>query len=834
MRHVFSGSVRTHGRRYLASALAICLGVAFVAATLVVLTSSKAALTDAVAPQYERASYVVIGGAVEYTPEGGTPEAIEQIAEVRGVESVAGLATANPRLASSGASLPVATVPADPALRWQQLVSGRMPRAADEIVLESRLLEEYEVRVGDTLELSDGDERTWRVKIVGTTQPAEVAGAPAAYASNDALADWQGGAYADEILIRGSDVDADALAAAVRAAVPDAELLTAEQRMADVVAGLTRDLDIMGAFLIGFAAIAVFVAILVVANTFTVLLAQRVRELALLRCVGARRGQLLRSLLAEAGLLGFGASVVGVAIGYGLGGIALVLLGNGGIGLSGDTVRPAATAILIPIAVGVVATLVAALLPARRATLVPPLAALRPLAAVRLRSRGTAVRFVLAALLLAGGGYLLSVGFGGGEGAEILISVLGGALTFVGVLLLGPVVVPAVVRLQGLVVSAVRGRRGAATGRLAVANTLRNPRRTSVTAAALLVGVTLITIMTVGAESVRATLTADLDAQYPVDLTLAASAGPLPESVRTAVRDTPGVASTATLSALATDVTVADQSIQVLGADPDRLATVVRDDALAGEFGRGTALIGPMFADEAGLKDGDELILDAAGGRLEVRVRATRALAEVYGVVLAEDDLAALGRTRPSGAMWVQLADDADVRSVVDTVTEALPTEGSDAGSVMLGGGAPQRVFYDQVLGIMLLIAVGLLAIAVLIALVGVGNTLSLSVIERTQEHAVLRALGLRRGQLRGMVAVEAVLLAGAAVIIGVPLGTFYGWVGTSALLGRLSGDVTLAVPVEQVLLIVGIAVVAGLLASVLPARRAARVAPASALAETT
>lgn len=839
MRHILLGSVRAHGRRYLASALAICLGVSFVAATLVVLMSSRAAVSDAIGPQYEGASHVVTGARPGDESADGQQATVERIERVPGVQAVDVVAITSVRLSSPGGGTEqpmVMSIPADAQLRWQQIESGRLPRAEDEIALDARLLDKYGVQVGDRVEITGPAATTASdATIVGTTATPDVQrpGGPEVFATTAAMAAWAGAVYPDEILVRASgDVDMTALRSAVESAMPGAELMTAEQRTDEVVTGLTRNFDVQGAFLLGFAAIAVFVAILVVTNTFTVLLTQRVRELALLRCVGARRRQLFGSLLAEAGVLGLVASGIGLALGYLGGAAAIAALSGTGIGVSGATARLDAVTVLVPLAVGVVATTVAAFLPTRRATMVAPLSALRPQAAIRVRSRGSVPRFVIAAMLVAGGGALMWTGAGGGDGAEILVAVLGGALSFLGVILLGPILVPAVLRLQGLVTGLSRSRN--TTGSLAVANALRNPRRTAATASALTVGVTLIVMMAVGAASVRETLVADLDEQYPVDVTVFgmdddgvtdAEAG----AVQSAVGDTDGVATTASMSTLdQSTVTIGESEVRTLGADPDALARVLRDDTLAGEFESGTALIGPGLADALGVSDHDEIVVDGPAGSVSVDLRVLAAMVSGSELVLTNTDLAELGRPVPDRVLWAQLDDDADVRAVVDEIEETVA--GMDNAQV--GGGAPARGFYDQILQIMLLIAVGLLAIAVLIALVGVGNTLSLSIIERTREHALLRALGLRRGQLRGVVATEAALLAGAAVIIGVPLGVFYGWAGTATLLGQLTEHTTLAVPVVQLLLVVTVAFGAGLLASVLPARRAATVAPAGALAD--
>ncbi len=197
------------------------------------------------------------------------------------------------------------------------------------------------------------------------------------------------------------------------------------------------------------------------------------------------------------------------------------------------------------------------------------------------------------------------------------------------------------------------------------------------------------------------------------------------------------------------------------------------------------------------------------------------------GVAMTPADLQQLVPDAPTTALWLRLDDGADLGAVMEGL--AGTTAGADGVTVV--GAAPQRVQLEQVLDVMLLVVTGLLGVAVLIALIGIGNTLSLSVLERTRESALLRALGLTRAQLRGMLAVEAVLLAGVSAGLGVLLGAFYGWMGAQTVLPSGTA-VSLVMPWGRVALVVVVALAAGLLASVLPARRAARVAPAAALAD--
>jgi putative ABC transport system permease protein len=838
MRTVILASMRGHARRYVAAALAVGLGVMFVATALVVLSTVKAGLTQAVAAKYERADLVLLSG------EGSVgADLVSRLRQLDGVAAAAGVAApTNVRVAYQGEVRPqwltVTALPTEASLRWQHVDAGRLPAALGEVAIDASRAEDHGLRPGSTLAVTDIDGNRHRVRVVGILPPGTLGEDSAAVATERTVAAWDARVVEyTEVLVRtesGGTRDDVVAAAVAKTAGSGATVVTAEARAGEVARSLTGGVDIAGALLLGFAGVAAFVAVLVVANTFTIVLAQRTRELALLRCVGARGGQLVGSVLAESALLGLAASVVGTAAGCGAAVVAAGLLSTSGIDLplSGIDVPPALLA--VPMAVGVAMTVLAALAPARRATRVSPLAALRPEPVVEVRSRAGYIRIALAAVALVAGTGVMLLGAGSGE---IVAGVAGGALSFLGVLASGPLLVPAVVRLLGTVTRAV----GGVPARLAVSNAVRNPRRTAATSTALLVGVTLIVLMTVGAASVQRSVQNSLDKELPVDISLSATAGGVPDRTLAAARAVDGVGRSVVLREAEVRATTAaggtgrGEGIRVTGVDPRALATVVRSPALGQGLRPGVALVAPTLAGRLGVESGGDLVLTSAGRRLEVLAQVV-ANPATPDVVLAQADLSQLAPNAVTSGLWARVADGADPRTVVadlgeavaDTAQNASPT----AGGIELGGGAPQRMLFEQVLDVMLLVAACLLAVAVVIALVGVGNTLSLSVIERTREQALLRALGLTRGQLRRTLAVEALLVAGVAVAVGIPLGLLYGWAGTATLLGAaIDEEVLLAVPVGRLALIAGVALLAGLLASVLPARRAVRVSPAAALA---
>ena len=342
-----------------------------------------------------------------------------------------------------------------------------------------------------------------------------------------------------------------------------ADVRTGEETARDAATGEAASLT--GVLLV-FGAIAVLVAGLVIANTFAVLLAQRTRELALLRCVGATRAQVGRGVLLEAFVVGLLASAVGVAAGVGLAAATTALVGRVDSPVPLGTVVVPTSAVLVGLVVGTLVTVLSALAPARAATRVAPLAALRPLVPPPVRSRAGAVRLAVGVLVLVPSAAALVVL---ARSAQLTPAVGAGALSFLGFLLVAQRLVPAVVALAG---SSVR-RIGGVPGRLAAGNALRNPRRTAATATALLIGVTLTTAVVVGASSTRATATGALEAGYPTDVVVEGS-DLLDDALLQRIDAVDGVAGVSPVTTL--DVTSGDLTFTVQGLDPDSAGRVVR------------------------------------------------------------------------------------------------------------------------------------------------------------------------------------------------------------------------------------------------------------------
>ncbi len=822
MREVTLAGLRAHTARLVASTVAIVIAVAFVVATLVLNETSASTVLAAAGAEFVDADVVVVSD--DYTSLEQEAAALAGLAAVRAVAPAWETSVQAVVPGRAGAQyVQVEAVAQDPALRWQQLASGALPAGVGEVAVSERLGAE----VGDVLDLTtfDNESGTTATSTAVVVGVVDLGGDPdaglfgRAFATTEQVRSWGAG---DPVQLRvaGTGVAPDVLVADVRTALAGAPVTvrTGTEQAEAEAAELTGDTVVLTTALLVFAAVAVLVAGLVIANTFAVLLAQRTRELALLRCVGATSRQVRRSVLAESVVIGAVASVLGVVAGIGLA-VAVSAIASAldsPVPLSELSVPP--LAVIAGLVLGTGVTVVAALAPSRAATRLSPLAALRPLDPAPVRSRSGLGRLVLGLGLLLPGAALLAVGV---FAAQALLAVAGGAVSALGVVVLAQRALPPVVAAAGRLV----GRVGGVPGELAAGNASRNPRRTAATATALLIGVTLTTAMVVGAASTRSTSTAALDSTYPTDVVVEGLGSPLPEALLSDLIGTEGVAAVAPV--VGAQVQGPDgEATAVLGYDIAAAKTVLRSDADTPLPQAGSAVVPTYLADAWDLISGDTVTLTTQGRSVSAKVLV---VAADQRLALTAQDLRSLAPGAGIDSYWLRLDDESDraQNAVVDRVTDVV---GSAEPLAQVTGLVSVRAALDDLLDVLLLVVTGLLGVAVVIALIGVGNTLALSVVERRQESGLLRALGLSRAQLRATLAWEAVLVAAVAAVLGVALGAVYGLAGTAAVLGR-TGDVVLTVPWLQVAAIVVVATLAGLLASVLPARRASRVSPVSAIA---
>lgn len=823
-------SLRAHSARLVFSSLAIVLGVGFAAGTF--------ALTDTIQRGYE-SSFAADARRLDVVAtrdgsDAATPaDLAETVRDVEGVQAAAvrytgygKLLDKEGRLAGGGQGFArVDSVAPVESLQWQQVVSGRLASAPDEVTLDRSSAKRFGYSVGDTVRLLDVDDDVRSYELVGTVDMSgspQYAGSPYAgvtAAQAKRLVGVDTKVRVDVLAADGSD--RATVKANVDAALPSGwTTYTSAQYTERQLKDIASELAQLRIGLLAFAGIAMFVAAIVIANTFTILVAQRVREMALLRCVGATRGQVYRSVLAESLVLGLVGSALGLLAGIGLAAAAQAVLRTVDAPVPEGPVSPTVVGMVVPFVLGTVVTVAAAALPAVGATRIAPVAALRNQPGIGKARKSHRVRTVLALLAVLGGCGAMTPGvLGDGGETEFLLALGGGALTFLGVLFLTPFVVPRLIGLVGWVFATPFRT----PGKLARANAVRNPGRAAATSAALLVGVTLISIMAVVSSSVQKTATAGLEEEFPYDLVVSGRGSAVPESVLQQLDGEDELSGVVSVRTAQGRIGGSDE-ILVEGVDRQALARELGQLKTYAKAADGKVVVPKYLAVRQHLSVGDEVTVRFGGGKtLTAEVAGT-----VTGekVIATEHDLRAAVPSAAVGSVFLVAKSGAAAEDVQLAVDDAL------AGHPELTAEGPlqYRAALEKGLETTLLLFAGLVGVAVLIALVGIANTLALSVLERTRESGVLRALGLTRRQLRGMFSGEAALMAAVAGVLGVALGVGFGYVAITSLLGR--ADAVLVVPYGRLAAFVGVAALAGLVASLLPARKAARSSVVAAMAE--
>jgi len=847
--------------RLVAAGIAIVIGTAFVALTMLAGNAMQQASRTAMSAQYAQADLVLRSNADQQLT----------LDEVAALQAVDGVTSVDPMLESwQNFATPernivqiAVAMPADQAHNPFALTDGSWPTQAGQIALDATNAELFGVGIGDEITLAAGsetpapDQHLTVVGIISDPNGAYLQSVGAVLMSRadlemlrtagDAATQLTGALISTDGVPEQAVRDQIVTATAQRTGIaPDALELRTTTEIADARAASAMGGENLAVLFFGltFAAIALLVAGLVIANTFSVLIAQRTRTLALLRCVGADRGQIRRSVLLEALGLGLAASVVGTALGTALAQVGLQLAAHANLALPLPTVvQPTPLALGLPILVGTVVTTLAALVPARAATRVAPLAALQPLDAPSVAKRAGRLRLALASLMVVGGAAAV---WGGVQLANpnswltgridrtvdlnvaLLIAIAGVSISFVGVLISAVFWLPSVAGLAGRLV----GLSGP-TARLAAANTLRNPRRTAATATALLIGVTLVSTVSTGAASAQSTLNHILDTNFPMDVLInqvdTGTSGGLSLGLRDELAATNGVGAVVPVAEAPVWVTMpgaADpQEIGVKAVDSTALDDVVRNPDLLAALAPGTVVVPRQTALASSVADGDQLTLTGPDGTLTVKV----ALSDMFDQALFLDtaDLTNLDANAPTTGLWLGLANPLDAANVLPRI-QRVAADAPD--TVFIQGWGAERATYERFIGTALNVVIGLLAASVVIALIGVANTLSLSVIERQRESATLRAIGLSGRRLRQMLAIEGMLIASVGAVLGLVIGVIYGWAGATTLLAQV-GDVVLTLPWPQIWAALAIALAAGALASILPGRTAAKAAPVAALA---
>lgn len=822
-------------RRVIGASIAVIIGVAFLASTMILGDAMTKGIDNLFTEGYSgtdvhvRSATEISNGEADArnSVDASVLDTLQLLPEVASAQArIEGLAT----VVGSDGDPVGGNGPPTLGLNWVDfdrnpyvLIEGRAPTAAGEVVIDSGAAETGGLAVGDatTVQVRTAE----RVVIVGIAE----------LASGNQLGGvtftWFDTTTAQSLLLASNDVlsgvdlqaapgvsDTELQAAVERGLPADLEALTEQQLIDEDTAALDADfLGFFKTFLLAFAVIALLVATFSISNTFAILVAQRTRESALLRAIGASRRQVLASVTVEALMIGLLATVIGLGVGVGVAFGFNAVLTAAGFGIPTAGMGLSLTTAAICGIVGLAVTLLASTIPAIRASRVAPLAALRDIAVDR--SGFSKIRAALAVLVLGAGitGMVLATEVGD---SPVQIAGLSALAMFVGFVLLGPVVARFASAVIGAPIAAVRGQSGV----LARRNAMRNPKRTSGTASALMIGTAVVALFASFGSSLTTSLDDLINESFGGDLVITPqgfSSAAISPQMAAEIDALPEVDAVARLSFAA--MLVDGRNDEPLATDFSTLLDVASLGEVDGDLSAagGSALaIGRSYAEEHSLALGDTVSGEFIDGSSEtITVRAIFENENLFGNLLV------------SSAAWERHTDTPE-----DFVVMIGLVDGADLGAVRpeieniaAGYGSPkvedsdeylesQRAQIDQMLGLVY----GLLGLAVVIALIGITNTLSLSIHERTREIGLLRAVGQSRRGVRSTVRWESVIIAVFGTVGGLALGTFMCW-GLFRAIAATEGFGTFAPSITTLGVVLAVAIVAGVLAAARPARRASK-----------
>ncbi|HET8814940.1 MAG TPA: FtsX-like permease family protein [Solirubrobacterales bacterium] len=825
--------------RAITTTFAVFLGVAFMAGSYVLTDTIFAAFDEIFGESLKGTSVVVSSENLVKQESGETPtisaSLLPKIERVEGVKLAAGAvftlggffnekgdaigAKFSPKFISS-------TMPGQ--LESLEYVQGHPPRTPTEASLDEAAAEEAGLAVGDRIVIV-GRVPAKSYRLVGLTRlgGASVGGASIAQLTlpeAQKVTDKQG--EFDQILIAAEEgVSPLVLKRRVEKLMPSSVRVETAQENAERGSDEIREnLGFLQTLLLVFAFVAIFVGAFLIFNTFSITVAQRISEFGMLRALGASRGQILRSVVAEAATIGLIGAAIGIAGGFGIALLLKTLFQAIGIDLPTTDLVMKSRTVIVSLLVGLVVTVVSSLIPALRSTRVPPIAALHAEITQPGRRRRVVNALLSVLLGLAGLGLVAAGLFGGADGdAAAGLMGIGAVLFVIGVSLFSPVLVRPLAAVAGVPMERLRHL----TGKLARENAQRNPGRTAITAAALMIGLALVAFVTIFAAGLKSSISEAVDNTFQGDLVIQNTDGfsPIPPGAAAEAARVSGVELVATLRGAEAELIGSGAKARVNGLSgdagevfeleweeggPARLRNL-RDDE---------ALLEDSFASSHDLEVGDRFrLLSQAGAQPAFRVAGTYETevglvgqAILTQAVLARDfgqiqDLIDLVKTDPEAS-----AD--DVQSRIESLLEdRFPT------AEVVNQQELKENQEDQVNQLLALIY-ALLALAVIISLFGIANTLALSIHERTRELGMLRAIGMSRRQVRTMIRYEAVITALIGAILGMVLGIVF-----AVLIAQPLKDegFTLSFPVISLAVLLVLAALAGVLAAILPARRASR-----------
>jgi len=835
-------NVLAHKGRLLMTALAVMLGTAFVAGTMVFSDTLGQAMKNSYSKSYSDVSVLVTdrdagaGAGPHLKSERSTGRldeaTVKQIAALPGAEQARGVVSGFTAVADRKGNLIGESwsakggnyVPDGSGKDSRYpMADGRGPQKAGEIALDKETARKGGYRVGDTVRIaSNGPAVDAKLTGIFTTDDPEVSSGSTLTLLDTASAQkflLTPGQYSSITVKAKPGTDESALQSAVEAKLPNGDQFrteTGRQLTDEQTRMIAQGTSSMKTMLLVFAAISLFVGIFIIANTFTMLIAQRTKELALLRAVGASRRQVTDSVLVEALLIGATASVAGLVAGVGIGAGMQALIRALTPSMPTGPLVIAPVTIVVAIVVGVLVTVLSAVLPAVRASRIAPVAAMSS-GDQPATQKSLLIRNIIGSLIAAGGLALIAVGASTGNSDGRMPVALGAGLALIGIFILLPLLSRPVIALVGPLLAKLAGT----PGKLARQNAVRNPRRTAATAAALTIGLTLVSALTVLGASIGGAVDRAVTSAMKADfnVTMANGRNMSPELV-SQITKAPGVA--AASPRLQSYLKIDDSFTSVDGFDADSFDQLVRPTMTGGSASvlkQGQILVDSVIAKKSNLSAGSTVKVSYPDDRTgTVTVGGVFEKSEmISGVIMANaevtkhdpdpsvNDILVKGTDGASGTVKQSIKDATGNNPVVDVKTKQ-----------------DMRDEFSKMITFALNMMYGLLAMSVLVAILGVINTLAMSVFERKREIGMLRAIGLDRGGIKRMVRLESVVISLFGAAIGVLLGCFMAWAVNGTLESSIAG-LTTVIPYGKMLVFLALAGLVGLVAAIWPARRASK-----------